>query len=195
MGDRNTKIAILISGRGSNMIALAKAIAAPDFPAEVVGVLADKKDAAGLAIAADMNIATASFERSDFTSKAEHEAAIHDQLAKWNADIICLAGFMRLLSASFIDKWTDRIINIHPSLLPKYKGLNTHQRAIEAGDSEHGCTVHYVTAGMDEGPVIAQAKVPVLSDDTEASLTARVLEQEHQLYAKALRDVLERQKP
>jgi formyltetrahydrofolate-dependent phosphoribosylglycinamide formyltransferase len=102
---------------------------------------------------------------------------------------------MRLLSASFIDKWTDRIINIHPSLLPKYKGLNTHQRAIEAGDSEHGCTVHYVTAGMDEGPVIAQAKVPILSDDTEASLTARVLEQEHQLYAKALRDVVERQKP
>lgn len=195
LGDKNTKIAILISGRGSNMIALAKAIAAPDFPAEVVGVLADKKDAAGLTVAADMNIATASFERSDFASKAEHEAAIHDQLTQWNAEIICLAGFMRLLSASFIDKWTDRIINIHPSLLPKYKGLNTHQRAIEAGDSEHGCTVHYVTAGMDEGPVIAQAKVPILSDDTEASLTARVLEQEHQLYAKALRDVVERQKP
>lgn len=177
------------------MVALAQAIAAPDFPAEVVGVLADKSGAAGLQTAADMNIATASFERSAYASKAEHEAAIHAQLSAWDADIICLAGFMRLLSADFIEKWAGKIINIHPSLLPKYKGLHTHQRAIEAGDTEHGCTVHFVTAGMDEGPVIAQAKVPILAGDTEEALTARVLEQEHRLYAQALRDLIERQKP
>lgn len=193
--ERVTKVAILISGRGSNMIALADSISAPDFPAEVVGVIADKKDAAGLMTAADMNIATRAFARADYASKAEHETAIHNQLSEWNADIICLAGFMRLLSADFIDKWAGKIINIHPSILPKYKGLNTHQRALDAGDDEHGCTVHYVTAGMDEGPVIAQAKVPILSGDTETTLTARVLEQEHKLYAQALRDVIERQEP
>lgn len=172
------------------MVALCKAIAETDFPAEVVGVLADKADAGGLALANDMGIATASFERKAYGSKAEHEDAIHAQLIAWGAEIICLAGFMRLISGEFIDKWPQRIINIHPSLLPKHKGLDTHLRALEAGDSEHGCTVHYVTAGMDEGPVIAQARVPILDGDTEDTLTKRVLEQEHLLYPAALRQTI-----
>lgn len=192
MTTRKMKVAILISGRGSNMVALSQAIAAADFPAEVVGVLSDKKDAGGLALAAEMGLATSAFERKTYSSKAEHEDAIHAQLTDWGTEIICLAGFMRLISGTFIDKWPERIINIHPSLLPKHKGLNTHLRALEAGDKEHGCTVHYVTAGMDEGPVIEQARVPILDTDTEATLTKRVLEQEHLLYPASLRQVIDR---
>lgn len=184
-------IAILISGRGSNMVALAKAIAAPDYPAKAVGVISDQADAGGLALASELSIPTTAIARSDYNSKAEHEAAIQAQLEAWDAEIVCLAGYMRLFSADFIEKWPARFINIHPSLLPKFKGLNTHQRVIEAGDPEHGTTVHYVTAGMDEGPVIAQARVQVEANDTVDTLTDRVLVEEHKLYPMALRKLID----
>lgn len=183
------RTAVLISGRGSNMVALADACQVPGFPARIVGVLADKADAGGLEIARGRGIATAAFVRKDFETKQQHEAAISAQLAAWDTELVALAGFMRLLTAEFLAPWEGRIINIHPSLLPKFKGLDTHQRAIDAGESEHGCTVHHVTAGMDEGPVIAQARVPVLPSDTAASLSARVLVEEHRLYPKALADI------
>lgn len=173
------------------MVALAKAIEQPDYPAKVVGVISDQADAGGLALAAEMNIPAIAIARADYGSKAEHEAAIQQQLEAWNAEIVCLAGYMRLFTAEFIEKWPARFINIHPSLLPKFKGLNTHQRVLEAGDPEHGSTVHYVTAGMDEGPVIAQARVSVQADDTVESLTDRVLMEEHKLYPVALRKLID----
>lgn len=173
------------------MQALAKAIAAPDYPAEIVGVISDQAHAGGLALAAEMNIPTMATMRADYNSKAEHEAAIQSQLESWNAEIVCLAGYMRLFSADFIEKWPARFINIHPSLLPKFKGLDAHQRVIDAGDPEHGTTVHYVTAGMDEGPVIAQARVAVEPNDTVETLTSRVLVEEHKLYPIALRKLID----
>ncbi len=184
-------VAILISGRGSNMVALANAIAAPDYPANLVGVISDKADAAGLALAAEKNIPTIAIARADYSSKAEHETAIQKQLEAWDVEIVCLAGYMRIFSAAFIENWTARFINIHPSLLPKFKGLNTHERVIDAGDPEHGTTVHYVTAGMDEGPVIAQARVSVHAVDTVETLTDRVLTEEHKLYPAALRKLID----
>ena len=173
------------------MLALANAIADPGYPAQVVGVISDMADAAGLALAAEKNIPTAAIARTDHNSKAEHEAAIQKQLQVWEAEIVCLAGYMRLFSAEFIENWPARFINIHPSLLPKFKGLNTHERVIEAGDPEHGTTVHYVTAGMDEGLVIAQARVTVHANDTVETLTDRVLKQEHKLYPTALRKLID----
>jgi len=183
-------VAVLISGRGSNMEALADACAAPDYPAMIAGVLSDVEDAPGLQAAARRGIATAVLPRGDFASKREHEAAIHRQLLAWRTEFVCLAGFMRLLSGDFIAPWEGRIINIHPSLLPRHRGLDTHRRALEAGDAEHGCSVHHVTAGMDEGPVIAQARVPVLASDTPDMLGARVLAEEHRLYPQALRALI-----
>ncbi|WP_306048902.1 phosphoribosylglycinamide formyltransferase [Oceaniradius stylonematis] len=181
------RVAVLISGRGSNMEALADACAADDYPATIAGVLSDRADAGGLATAARRGIATAALPRADFADKAAHEAAIGDQLRAWDTEFVCLAGFMRLLSADFLAPWQGRIVNIHPSLLPRHKGLDTHARALAAGDSEHGCSVHHVTAGMDEGPVIAQARVPVLPGDTADTLAARVLVEEHRLYPEALK--------
>lgn len=182
---------VFISGGGSNMLALVKAASAPDYPAEIVAVISDKADAGGLAKAAALGIATFSFVRKDYDSKDAHEAAILSALKTLSPDIICLAGYMRLLTATFINAYEGRIINIHPSLLPLFPGLHTHQRAIDAGMSEAGCTVHFVTEGMDEGPVILQAKVPVLPGDTADSLAARVLGEEHRIYADALRLVAE----
>lgn len=180
------RVAIFISGRGSNMEALVRASADKAYPAEIVGVLADKRDAAGLIFAADNNIPARAIERKDFSEKSLHEKAMLDVLAEWNVDILCLAGFMRILSADFIAQWGKTLINIHPSLLPLYPGLDTHHRALADGVKVHGCTVHHVTAGVDEGPIIAQAVVPVLHHDDEQSLTARVLKAEHRLYAMAL---------
>ena len=177
---------VFISGGGSNMLALLKATAAPDYPAEIVGVIADKADAGGLAKAAAEGVATFAFVRKDFASKEAHEEAILSQLEALSPDIICLAGYMRLLSGRFIQAYEGRIINIHPSLLPLFPGLHTHQRAIDAGMRIAGCTVHFVTEGMDEGPVIGQAAVPVLTDDTADSLAGRVLTIEHQLYPQSL---------
>lgn len=187
MSTPRKRVVVFISGGGSNMLALLKAIKAADYPAEIVGVIADKADAGGLAKAAAEGIATFSFVRKDFVSKEAHEEAILSQLEALSPDIICLAGYMRLLSGRFIQAYEGRIINIHPSLLPLFPGLHTHQRAIDAGMRIAGCTVHFVTEGMDEGPVIGQAAVPVLTDDTADALAARVLTIEHQLYPQSLR--------
>jgi phosphoribosylglycinamide formyltransferase 1 len=180
------RVAILISGRGSNMTALVEAARVPDYPAEIVGVLSNRADATGLQYAWLAGIPTAVQPHRDYPTKAAFEAAIDGILADWRADIVCLAGFMRLLSPEFCTRWARRLINIHPSLLPKHKGLHTHDAALAAGDAEHGCTVHFVTPGMDEGPIIAQSRVPVLTGDTAESLAARVLVEEHKLYPRAL---------
>jgi formyltetrahydrofolate-dependent phosphoribosylglycinamide formyltransferase len=183
-------VAIFISGRGSNMEKLVEAARAEDHPARICGVISDRADAAGLEFAAQNGIAAKAFERKDFADKAAHEAAIHNQLIQWGTAFVALAGFMRVLSPQFVSLWQGRMINIHPSLLPKYKGLATHARALQSGDSEHGCSVHWVTAELDGGAVIAQASVPVLPGDTEALLSARVLKEEHRLYSEALAKVL-----
>lgn len=187
MSMEKKRVVVLISGSGSNMVALADACEAPDFPAEIVGVIADKASAGGLAKASARGIATAAFERKDFSSKADHEAAVLAALAELKPDIVCLAGYMRLLSADFIRPYEGRILNIHPSLLPLFPGLHTHQRALDAGVRIAGCTVHFVTEGMDEGPSIAQSVVPVMPGDTADTLAARVLTVEHRTYPLALR--------
>jgi phosphoribosylglycinamide formyltransferase-1 len=181
------RVVVFISGSGSNMLALAKACEDPAFPAEIACVISDKATAGGLAKAQALGIETLVFERKTYGSKQEHEAAISAALAEIAPDIVCLAGYMRLISGDFIAPYEGRIINIHPSLLPLFPGLHTHQRAIESGTKITGCTVHFVTEGMDEGPVIGQAAVPVLPDDTEDTLAARVLTVEHRLYPLALK--------
>ncbi|MCO5730728.1 phosphoribosylglycinamide formyltransferase [Rhizobium sp. SSA_523] len=191
MSPARKRVVVLISGSGSNMEALAEACSASDFPAEIVGVISDKAAAGGLAKAEARNIASLALERKDYASKPEHEAAVLQALAELKPDIICLAGYMRLLSAEFIRPYEGRILNIHPSLLPLFAGLHTHRRALDAGVRVTGCTVHFVTEGMDEGPCIAQAVVPVLPQDTEDSLAARVLTVEHRTYPLALRLVAE----
>lgn len=188
---KRKRTAILISGRGSNMTALIAAASDPAFPAEIVGVISDKADAAGLGIAIARGIPTQVVGRRDHASKEAHDAAIDTALATLDAEIVALAGYMRLLTASFVDKWQGRMINIHPALLPAFKGLDTHTRALDAGMRIHGCTVHFVTPEMDDGPIIAQAAVPVMLGDDEAKLAARVLKAEHHLYPLALRLVAE----
>ena len=181
------KVAILISGRGSNMATLIEAARAPDYPAEIVGVLSNRAAAPGLEIAAAHGIATASLAQSKFPSRDMFEDTMTQILESWETDIVCLAGFMRILGEDFVNRWLGRMINIHPSLLPAYKGLHTHERALADGAAEHGCTVHFVTPGLDEGPAILQARVPVLPGDTPDSLTGRVLVEEHRIYPEALR--------
>jgi formyltetrahydrofolate-dependent phosphoribosylglycinamide formyltransferase len=188
---KRKRVAVLISGRGSKMAALVNAAAEPDFPAEIVCVISDQADAAGLHFASSQGIATLVVARRDFDSKEAHDAAIDAHLTAFNADMIALAGYMRLLTPSFVSKWQGRMINIHPALLPLFKGLNSHRRALDAGMRVHGCTVHFVTPDMDDGPIIGQAAVPVLIDDTEDTLSARVLKAEHRLYPLALRLVAE----
>ena len=188
--ERRVAFAILISGRGSNMEKLVEAARDPAYPGRVVGVLSDHADAAGLEFAARQGLPTAAIERSDHPDRAAHEAAIGAQLETWGAECIALAGFMRVLSAGFVALWQGRIVNIHPSLLPKFRGLDTHARALAAGEREHGCTVHHVTAELDAGAVIAQGRVPVLTGATAETLAARVLAEEHRLYAPALAGVL-----
>lgn len=180
---------IMISGRGSNMASLIEAASEPSFPAEIVGVISDRADARGLHIAASKGLLVHIVARSSFSSKEAHDAAIDNALWTFGAEIVCLAGYMRLLTNGFVEKWQGRMLNIHPALLPAFRGLDTHARALEAGMRIHGCTVHFVTAETDSGPIIAQAAVPVLLDDTEAALAARVLKAEHHLYPLALRMV------
>lgn len=191
IGGEKKKVAVFISGGGSNMLSLAKAAAEPGFPAQIVAVISDKAEAGGLVRAAALGIPTFAFGRRDFTSKEAHEAAILAELDRLQPDVICLAGYMRLLSAAFIKRHEGRILNIHPSLLPLFPGLHTHQRAIDAGMKIAGCTVHFVTEGMDDGPIIAQAAVPVLAGDTPETLASRVLAVEHRIYPLALRLVAE----
>ena len=182
------RVAVLISGRGSNMMALVEAAKAPDFPAEIVLVLSNKADAAGLAFAREHGIATSVIEHKAYgKDRAAFDAAMQEALEAHGVEIVCLAGFMRLLTSGFCEVWAGRMINIHPALLPSFKGLDTHARALEAGVKLHGCTTHFVTPGMDAGPIIAQAAVPVLNDDTEATLAARVLKEEHRIYPETLR--------
>ncbi|MBB5701380.1 phosphoribosylglycinamide formyltransferase-1 [Ochrobactrum daejeonense] len=182
------RVVIFISGGGSNMEALIRAAQTPGYPAEVVAVFSDKEDAGGLAKAQGSGIPTQVFKRKDYASKDEHEDAILAALAALDPDILCLAGYMRLLSGRFIAPYEGRILNIHPSLLPLFPGLHTHQRALDVGMKLAGCTVHLVTEGMDEGPILAQAAVPVLAGDDAETLAARVLKAEHRLYALALRN-------
>ena len=191
MSTQKKRAAILISGRGSNMTALIAAAADPDYPVEIVGVISDKADAAGLGIAAARGVPVQVVARGDFPGKAEHDAAIDAALARLDVEIVALAGYMRLLTTPFVEKWQGRMVNIHPALLPAFKGLDTHRRALEAGMRIHGCTVHFVTPEMDDGPIIAQAAVPVMSGDSEETLAARVLRAEHRLYPLALRLVAE----
>jgi phosphoribosylglycinamide formyltransferase-1 len=180
------RTAILISGRGSNMAALIAAARSPDFPAEVALVLSNKPDAAGLALAKNAGIAVAAVDHKIYAGRDEFEGSMQAMLDIHRIDLICLAGFMRILSAPFVSRWRGRIINIHPSLLPSFPGLDTHRRALQAGVKIHGCTVHFVESELDAGPIIAQSEIAVLADDTPESLAARVLEKEHELYARAL---------
>ncbi len=183
---RRKRAGILISGRGSNMKALVEAARAPDYPAEIVHVVSNIADAPGLAYAQAQGIATHVMNHRDYASREAYDASLSAHLKSRELDIICCAGFMRILSPAFIHDWEGRILNIHPSLLPAYKGLHTHERALADGATEHGATVHLVTAELDVGPIVAQAKVPVLPGDTADSLAARVLAVEHPLYVKAL---------
>lgn len=181
------RVAVLISGRGSNMAALLEAAAAPDYPGEVVLVLSNRADAAGLQLGAARGVPTAVVESRAFRGdRAGFEAAMEAELARHGVEVIALAGFMRVLTEGFVARWHGRLVNIHPSLLPAFPGLDTHARALAAGVRLHGCTVHLVSAGVDEGPILAQAAVPVLAGDTEATLAARVLAAEHRVYPAAL---------
>jgi phosphoribosylglycinamide formyltransferase-1 len=181
------RTAILISGRGSNMAALLAAARDPAYPAEIALVLSNRTDAGGLARAAEAGVPTAVVESRGFRGdRAGFEAAMERVLAEHRIELIALAGFMRVLTPDFVARWEGRLVNVHPSLLPAFPGLDTHERAIAAGVRLHGCTVHLVSAGVDEGPVLVQAAVPVLPGDTPAALAARVLEQEHWIYPAAL---------
>jgi phosphoribosylglycinamide formyltransferase-1 len=182
------RTAILISGRGSNMTALIEAAKDASYPAEIVLVVSNRPDAAGLTRAAAAGIATEIVDHSHFPKDREgFERALQAVLERHRIDIVCLAGFMRVLTAWFVSRWTGRLLNIHPALLPAFKGLDTHRRAIEAGVMQHGATVHFVVPEMDSGPIIARGAVPVLPDDAEATLSKRVLEIEHRIYPVALR--------
>jgi len=186
------RVAVLISGRGTNMTALIEAAKAQDYPAEIAVVVSNRPEALGLVRARDAGIATAIIDHTTFGKDREaFERALDAELGAKRIEIICLAGFLRLLTPWFVNRWSGRLINIHPALLPQFKGLDTHRRALEAGVEEHGATVHFVSVGMDEGPIIVQQSVPVLKSDTEATLAARVLKVEHQIYPQALRMVAE----
>jgi phosphoribosylglycinamide formyltransferase-1 len=181
------RTAILISGRGSNMDALVDAARAADFPAQIALVLSNRPDAPGLAKAKAAGLAVAAVDHKIYAGREEFERSMQLVLETYRIDFICLAGFMRLLTPWFIGKWRGRMLNIHPALLPAYRGLHTHERALADGVKIHGCTVHFVVPEMDEGPIVAQAAVPVLDGDTADTLGARVLRQEHVVYPLALR--------
>ena len=186
------RVAVLISGRGSNMAALIEAAKDKNFPAEIVLVLSNRPDAGGLSVASAAGIATEVVDHTTFgKDRVAFERVLQTVLTKHRIDIVCLAGFMRLLSAAFVNQWPERLLNIHPALLPAFKGLDTHQRALEAGAKVHGASVHFVVAEMDSGPIIAQGAVAVRTEDTEATLSARVLAVEHRIYPQALKWVAE----
>jgi len=183
------RVAIMISGRGSNMAALIEAASDHRFPAEIVGVISDRAEAPGLELAKSAGLPTRTVGLNDHGDRAGADRATDEILKAWGTQIVCLAGFMRILSPEFTTLWQGTLINIHPSLLPRYKGLDTHERALADGASEHGCSVHFVTEKPDDGPVIAQVAVPVMFGDTTASLAARVLAAEHRLYPMALAEL------
>ena len=183
------RTAILISGRGSNMRALIEAARDPAYPAEIALVISNRADAPGLAFAKAAGIATAFIDHKIYAGREEFDRSMQAMLAIHRIELVCLAGFMRLLSPWFVAQWEGRMLNIHPSLLPAYKGLHTHARALADGAREHGCTVHFVVAELDAGPALLQAKVPVLAGDTAETLAARVLGVEHGAYVEAVRRV------
>ena len=180
------KIAVLISGRGSNMGALARACMDPQFPAEIVLVLSNRPNVAGIDLAIEHGLPFRVIDHRDFQTRPDHEAAITEALEVAGAELVCMAGYMRILEDAFVNRWRGRLINIHPSLLPSFRGVDTHERALARGVRIHGCTAHFVNSELDGGPIIAQAAVPVLPQDDAETLGARVLEMEHRLYPKAL---------
>lgn len=189
MGSGKLKLAVLISGRGSNLQALIDACRDPCFPAEIRLVLSNRADAPGLARAKEAGIQTSVVDHKAYPDRSSFEKDMQKEIVESDAELIVLAGFMRVLTAEFVNLWPNRMINIHPSLLPDYKGLNTHARALADGKKEAGCTVHYVVPEMDSGPIIVQKRVPILPGDTPDILAQRVLEQEHLAYIEAVRIV------
>jgi phosphoribosylglycinamide formyltransferase-1 len=184
------RIVILISGRGSNMQAILKVAAAERWPAQIAAVISNQPTAAGLDVARAAGIASSAINHRDYPDREQFDAALAELIDQHSPDLIVLAGFMRILTPGFVNRYFGRLINIHPSLLPSFPGLHTHQQAIDAGVKVHGATVHFVTAELDHGPIIAQAAVPVLDDDTEDTLAERVLEQEHRIYPQAVFDLM-----
>ena len=181
------RVAILISGRGSNMRSLVEAARDPNYPAEVILVISNRPEAPGLAWAAAQGLPTKVIDHKNYPNREDFDAALHEALVASGAEIVCCAGFMRLMTAGFVEKWSGRMLNIHPSLLPAFKGLDAQAQALAAGVKIAGCTVHFVEPKMDSGPIIAQAAVPVADDDTPDTLAARILSAEHKLYPHALR--------
>ena len=184
---RRIRLVVLISGNGSNLQAIIDEIANNNLPAQIVAVISNKADAYGLERAKKAGIEQHVLSHQNYDSREQYDIALKDLIDSFQPDLIILAGFMRILSNEFVNHYSQRMMNIHPSLLPKYKGLNTHQRAIDAGDKEHGCSVHFVTPELDDGPVILQAKVEVKENDTAETLAERVHEQEHRIYPEAIR--------
>jgi phosphoribosylglycinamide formyltransferase 1 len=180
------RVGILISGRGSNMMALVEAARAADYPAEVATIISSRPDAPGLAWAKAQGLPARALDHKAYPSREAFDEAVHAALTEAGAELVALAGFMRIQSAPFVERWAGRQLNIHPSLLPLFKGLEPHRQALDAGVRISGCTVHFVTAEMDSGPIIAQAAVPVLDGDTPESLSQRILQAEHSLYPQAL---------
>jgi phosphoribosylglycinamide formyltransferase-1 len=188
---RKHRLAILLSGRGSNFEAIADAVESGTIPnAEIVAVISDVPEARGLARAKERHLPAFAVDRRGFPSRREHEDAMLGILERQEPDLICLAGYMRLLSGEFVGRYRSRILNIHPALLPRYSGLDSQRRALEAGEAESGCTVHYVDEGTDTGPIVLQRQVPILQGDTEELLSARILEEEHRAYPEAIARVL-----
>ena len=181
------RLVVLISGNGSNLQAIIDNIENHNLPAQIVAVISNNADAFGLKRAQKAGIETEIFSHRDYPDRQQYDLALQKLIDGYQPDLIILAGFMRILSHEFVQHYSNKMMNVHPSLLPKYKGLNTHQRAIDAGEKEHGCSVHFVTPELDDGPVILQAKVPIKDDDTAETLAARVHEQEHRIFPEAIR--------
>jgi phosphoribosylglycinamide formyltransferase-1 len=189
---RHRRIAVLLSGRGSNFEAIADAVESGRIPnAEIVAVISDVAEARGLARASERGLPAFAVERGRFGSRAEHESSILGILEEMQPDLICLAGYMRILSPQFVDRWRGHILNIHPSLLPRYRGLSPQKRALEGGEVESGCTVHLVDEGTDTGPIVLQKRVPIEPGDTEETLSARILAEEHRTYPEAISRALD----
>ena len=186
MSKQRIPLVVLVSGSGSNLQAIIDASSNPDYPAEIVAVISNIEGVKGLERAEKAGIPTAVLDHKNFPDRESYDFALRELIDSYHPEIIVLAGFMRILTDEFVNTYLGKMLNIHPSLLPKYKGLNTHQKAIDAGDERHGATVHFVTPDLDSGPLIIQAEVPVLANDTSESLAARVLEKEHQIYPQAI---------
>lgn len=186
---RKIRTAVLISGRGSNMVALARASQESSYPAEITLVISNIPDVAGLDKAEQLGVMAMTIDHTQFSSRRKFEIALDATLKEAGIELICCAGFMRILTPWFVSRWENRLLNIHPSLLPKYKGLNTHQRVIDAGDTQHGCTVHYVTAELDGGAIIDQKEITIKSDENAGALSSRLLPLEQALYIKVLEAV------